>query len=233
MNTKNRHIRLAYGFGKKIAAGILILIIIGWGNSVLSAEVPVDQTRKRLAVIGFTKNFSNPEWDNQLIGYGLSQLLLQKLYDTGRYTAVEDNPEIMLTINRLIEQQWNQDAVVHREHDAERIAGEVQADAVAYGKVLRFDTQRSRSFAGPISRSVTNVMVELEVYLKETPAPLRRSTAVGSAATRSVGMFFQIRDDKLYFDQTAVGRAAEQALTDAVNGLWKSTTLPTKGGLAE
>jgi len=176
--------------------------------------------KKRLAVIGVKNEIHRDEWDNQLIGYGISQLLLQRLFDTGHYCAIEQRPEIIKEINRLIDAHWKGPAAIYDHKDAQRIANEIGSEAVAYAKVVNFSKKRSRGFLGPFSASKTTVNVQVEVYLKEMSAPVRVSKGNGEAITKSTGVLFRIRDGKIYFDQTAVGRATDQAITQAVKGLY-------------
>ncbi len=199
---------------------LCIFLIAGIGGDCRAkSDTSGGEERKRIAVIGFANETNNPEWDNHLIGYGLSQLYLQKLFDTGKYVPIEDNPEIISEIDRLINNQWKADTGFYHENDAEKIAEVINADTVAYGKVVKFDVSRSKSFLGPFSSSKSKVSVEVEVHLKDRNSPARISRGTGTASTKSRGVFFQIRDDKIYFDKTAVGRAAEKAVAQAVEGL--------------
>jgi hypothetical protein len=168
-----------------------------------------DMGKKRLAVIGVKNEIQHDEWDNQLIGYGISQLLLQRLFDTGHFVPVENNPEIIKEINRLISMQWQGQAKFYDHEDVHRIAQEIGSEAVAYAKIKKLDKKRKRGFFGPFSAAKTNVVVEVEVYLKEMDTPIKISNGIGESATKSTGIVFQIRDDKIYFDQTSVGRATD------------------------
>ena len=172
---------------------------------------------KRLTVIGVKNEIQHPDWDNQLIAYGISHILLQKLFEKGGYAPVEDNPEIIAEINRLIALQWEKNTLPTPE-DADRAAARFYCEAVAYARLTDFFTTRKRGFAGPFSRAVTKITVELEVYVKETGKPVRVSTGTGTAETRSSGVFFQIRKDRIYFDETAVGQATQKAIENAVKG---------------
>lgn len=227
LNENSLHLKSAFGIIQCMESRtqfifilcIITVMAVAGGYRATGAESAGNG--KTIAVIGFANETGNAEWDNQLIGYGLSQLLLQKLYDTGKYVPVEENPEIIGEIDRLINNQWKAEAAFYQETDAEKIARNIKADTVAYGKVIRFDVSRSKSFLGPFSSSKSKVRVEVEIYLKDRNSPVRISTGAGSASTKSRGVFFQIRDDQIYFDQTAVGRAAEKAVIEAVEELFK------------
>ncbi len=175
--------------------------------------------KKRLAVIGIRNEIDKPEWDNQLIGYGLSKLLLQKLFDSGRYVAIEDNPEILARIDKLIEAQWQMQSSFYSPDDADRLARDLGSDVVAYAKVVKFSTKRTRGFAGPMAGAKTKVIVEIEVSLKEKGQAVRTAKGKGDAATKSMGAFFSIREDQVHFDKTTVGKAAHRAIVKAIKKL--------------
>ena len=175
--------------------------------------------KKRLIIIGVRNETDRPEWDNQLIGYGLSNLLSQKLFDTGLYIALEDNPEITEKIENLIRTQWQRESSYYNSEDADLLASDLGSDVTAFAKVTKFSTHRKRGFAGPLSGADTKVIVELEVSLKEKNKPIQVGKGKGEASTRSMGAFFQIREDKVYFDETTVGKAAHNAMDDAINAL--------------
>jgi hypothetical protein len=175
--------------------------------------------KKRLAVIGVRNEINRPQWNNQLIGHGLSSLLSQKLCDTGQYVAIEDNPEIIDRIQHLIRTQWQRDSKYYTSEDADRLALDLGSDAVAFARVIHFSTKRKRGFAGPFSGADTKVLIEVEVGIKEKGQPVRMAKGKGEASTRSMGTFFHIREDKVYFDETTVGKAAHRAIDDAIREL--------------
>jgi len=144
---------------------------------------------------------------------------MQKLHDTGQYVPVEDNPEIVDAVEKLVNDQWKRGAAFYTEKGAEKIAQDLGLDAVAYARAKKFSTRRRRGFSGPFSSSKTTVIIDIDVYLKEKGKALRKASGRGKSSTRSVGVFFQVRKDKVYFDETTVGKAAAQALENAVKGL--------------
>lgn len=205
---------------KKIIT-VFLFIICGitlfMGN--VSVETVQKNSEKRLVVIGVKNEIGRKEWNDQLIGYGLSHMLLQGLFDTGRYAPVEDNPEVLRETRRLINTQWSETSTFYTPRQADDIAERLECDAVAYARALKFIKKRKRSFAGPFSSAATRITVEIEVCLKERNQPVRVATGKGSAMTKSRGFLFEIRKDQVYFDKTAVGQASQEAMTNAVKGL--------------
>jgi hypothetical protein len=174
---------------------------------------------KKLAVIGICNEIDDPRWDNQLIGQGLADLLFQGLCDTGQYIGVEQNPRVIDEILRLRALQWDRKSPFYQPADAERISRKVRADAVAYAKVKDFSLARQRFSIGPFGGGKTKVTVLVEVYLKEAGGVLKRAQGKGEASTKQMGSFFQLREDKVYFDETTVGQAAQEAVKRAIDKL--------------
>ncbi len=174
---------------------------------------------KKLVVIGVKNDVDRPELNNQLIGYGISSLLLQKLFDTGRYVPIENNPEIIEAINEMIQRQWAGKEQFYGPDDARRISKDLRSDAVAYAKIIKCATSRSKGMFGPFSKARTMVTVEIEIFLQEKDEEIKVARGEGEAATNSSSMFYAVRDDKIYFDQTALGQATQKAIDAAVEEL--------------
>lgn len=170
-----------------------------------------------LTVIGVKNGIKDPRWDNQLIGTGISMLVLQALYETGRFRPVEDRPEVLSEVDRLVKLQWAGENPPYQEADAEKLAGELATDAVAWARTIKFSTKRRRGgIGGLLGSAKTTVTVEVEVFVKEKGKPAVSAKGSGEACTDSLGVFFQIRKDQVYFDQTTVGKATQQAVYEAV-----------------
>ncbi|MBF0225155.1 MAG: hypothetical protein HQK76_06840 [Desulfobacterales bacterium] len=191
---------------------LLFLLIILPDQSFLEEKL----SKKRLAVIGVNNTINNPEWESQLIGYGLSHLLLQQLFNLGNFIPIEDNPIIVEKINKLISLQWNGEKSLYNEKEADTIAKDIGSDVVAYARVIDFKTTQSKTFLGPFSVASTKVEVDIEIFIKEQGHQVIYSKGKGKAETRSKGAFFEIRQDKIYFDKTAVGKAAQKAMENAI-----------------
>lgn len=205
----------------KRTAMVFLFIVCGivlFMGDVYGGEIQEDR-EKRLVVIGVKNEIGRKEWNDQLIGYGLSHMLLQGLFDTGHYVPVEDNPEVLLESQRLIKTQWGDHSGFYTPGQADGLSESLECDAVAYARAVKFTKKRKRSFAGPFSSAATRITVEMEVYLKERDKPVMVAKGKGSALTKSRGFLFEIRKDQVYFDKTAVGQASQEAMANAVKGL--------------
>jgi hypothetical protein len=201
----------------------LSVLVVGAILSVHAVSASVFP--KTFAVIGIRNEIENESmrarWEDELIGFGLCDLLAQRLFDTGRYRPVEDNPEIIREIHELVGSQWKGARDLFDMDEADRVAERLNVEAVAFARITEFSVSRSRGFIGIFSRAKSTVHIEVEVSLKEFGGPEKRAAGRGEAATESTALLFRIRNHRVYFDETAVGRAARQAIENAVDNFWK------------
>lgn len=171
----------------------------------------------RLAVVGVRNETGEKEFSKLLIAQGVSQLVAQALFDTGRYVPVEDNPEITGRISELVAL-----AAANGDQPLDYASLDRQAlgcDAMASAVIKKFSKSRMRSFAGPFSAANVDIEIEVEVAVHEAGKPVMAASGSGTGTTKSRGVLFQIREDKVHFDQTSVGQATETAVHEAVTRL--------------
>lgn len=169
----------------------------------------------RLAVVGVGNATDEPEFGKLLIAQGIAHLVAQELYDTGRYVPVEDNAEISGRIEELVAR-----AALSSEATADTVdRAALGCDAVASARIVKFDKSRFRGFAGPFSSSKVDVEITVEVSVREGDNPPIKGQGSGKGTTKAKGVLFQIREDQVHFDQTSVGQATQEAVSQAVAGL--------------
>jgi hypothetical protein len=177
---------------------------------------------RRLAVVGVSNKTAEGEFSNLLIAQGIAQLVAQELYDTGNYVPVEDNPEITGRIAELVALS-TQAGGGNGNNDKPLEAGSLPGcDALASVKIVKFSKSRSKGGFGPFSTAKVEIAVEVEISLKDGDKPVVTSRGRGTGVTRSQSFLFQVRKDKVNFDQTSAGQATLQAVKEAVAGLPKT-----------
>ncbi|OHB26576.1 MAG: hypothetical protein A2X84_13165 [Desulfuromonadaceae bacterium GWC2_58_13] len=206
---KSKLFRKALGCRPVLLAGALAMLLLT--PLVASAEL------MRLAVVGVTNQTDEAEFGKLLIAQGIANLVAQELYDTGRYVPVEDSPEITSRVEELLARA----AAVPGDDVAEVPQGELGADAVARVKIKKFSKSRMRGFMGPFTTAKVDIEIEVEVSVQELDQVPVVGMGVGTGATKSRGVLFQVREDKVHFDQTSVGMATQEAVRQAVAGLMK------------
>jgi hypothetical protein len=176
----------------------------------------------RLAVVGVANRTGEGEFSNLLIAQGIAQLVAQELYDAGGYVPVEDNPEITGRINELLAlsaQVGSGEAESDKALDSGKNLG---CEAVATVKIVKFSKSRSKSGIGPFSAAKVEIAVEVEVSLKDGDKPVVSARGRGTGVTKSQSFLFEVRKDKVNFDQTSAGQATVEAVKAAVGKLPRS-----------
>lgn len=176
----------------------------------------------RLAVVGVANRTGEGEFSNLLIAQGIAQLVAQELYDTGSFVPVEDNPEITGRINELLAlsaQAGSGEAASDKALDSGK---ELGCEAVATVKIVKFSKSRSKGGIGPFSVAKVEIAVEVEISLKDGDKPVVTAQGRGTGTTKSQSVLFEVRKDKVNFDQTTAGQATLEAVKAAVAKLPRS-----------
>ncbi|VFM99085.1 MAG: hypothetical protein BECKG1743D_GA0114223_102142 [Candidatus Kentron sp. G] len=87
-----------------VVYGFILLATIGAIRPAWAADI--DPCAKTLLVTGAIDKTGDPGWNNLLIARGLTNLLSEELFKTGRYRPLEDNPEIRRVMKRWLETGW-------------------------------------------------------------------------------------------------------------------------------
>lgn len=210
---------LKVGSGKRwlLSVGVCCLLIFPLFLSAARAgELP------RLAVVGVANKTGEGEFSNLLIAQGIAQLVAQELYDAGGYVPVEDNPEITGRINELLALSAQAGSGEGESDKALNSGKGLGCEAVATVKIVKFSKSRSKSGIGPFSAAKVEIAVEVEVSLKVGDKPVVSAQGRGTGVTKSQSFLFQVRKDKVNFDQTSAGQATLEAVKAAVAKLPRS-----------
>ncbi|MEZ0328281.1 MAG: hypothetical protein ABWK15_01705 [Dissulfuribacterales bacterium] len=93
-------------------------------------------------------------------------------------------------------------------------------DAVARVVVKNFKQRRVRSI-GFISGGSTTVGLNVEVSVEERDGGFYRGVGRGEGTTTAMAAMFEIRENRISFDETTVGQATQKAVREAVVNLCK------------
>jgi curli biogenesis system outer membrane secretion channel CsgG len=159
-----------------------------------------------------------PELGERRVGFGLSNILVETLFDTGRFTFLEDKEQIL---RRLVELwELTEDGILVKNPVAPDTA--LQApDLLIYAEVFDFVACSPVERIGLVNKNltcVTSVGVQVRIantasgeYIPGSTDPL--SPEGKYVHTVSLSLF---GDTRLAFDQSAVGKATLKATQYAV-----------------
>lgn len=150
-----------------------------------------------------------PQLAERSVGLGVHNLLVDHLFDTGRFRFVEEKPEVVAD---LIDRQWVSSTGAVSAESAVRHGRLLGARYVLYGEVYDFGLQRLGTAAAEtrISIQIRLVDVETSEYLP----------ASGTGEVRREGDVLGT-ESEVAFARSTVGLATDAALAAAVETLMR------------
>jgi hypothetical protein len=179
-----------------------------------------------LAVIGVTQEegqLGDTERQNltdRRIGFGLTHLLAEALFDTGKFRLREEKDVRQREIlENLVSTYWLEPGARYSEQVLHSVAMQLGVELLAYGSVAHRLSKQSVSI-GPFSHHKQKLQTRVNVclYAASTGAILCRE-GQGEAQQEGVGVIYEFRADRLDFETNAAGKATKQAVTLAVQEL--------------
>ena len=159
-----------------------------------------------------------PELSEKRVGFGLSHILVETLFDTQRFVFLEDKEQIL---KRLVELwELTEDGILVKDPVARDTA--LQApEFLVYAEIFDFVPCSPIEHIGGLSKRltcVTSVGVQVRIGNTATgeyiPGSSNPASPEGKAVHTSTLSLFG--DARLAFDQSAVGRATQKAMRYAV-----------------
>jgi curli biogenesis system outer membrane secretion channel CsgG len=159
-----------------------------------------------------------PELAQKRVGFGLSNILVETLFDTGRFTFLEEKEQILRSLVELWE--LTEDGILVKNQLAPETALQTP-EFLLYAEVFDFapcSPVEHIGLTGKIISCVTSVGVQVRIantatgeYIPGATVPLANEGHYVHTATLSL-----FGDARLAFDQSAVGKATLQATQYAV-----------------
>ncbi len=182
------------------------------------------QDKKTLIVVGVTNEIKDERWEDRRIGFGVTNLIAESFFDSGKFTLVEEKEEIREQLKTVREKLWMLSEEALQLQEALAAAGQTSAEMMAYGRVVSFKTPSQRVSMGPFHSREKITEIKVEVILRDLKGEKSfAEEGKGKAKTTSKSVFFEYREDRgeVNFDKTTVGEATKQAVVEAVNKIVK------------
>ena len=185
------------------------------------------QTGKMLAVIGVTQEDRQPRstdrksLDDRRIGFGLTNLLAEVLFDTGKFRLLEEKEvHKRELLENLVQTYWIEPGAQYSAQMLQGIAIQLGVELLAYGSVSHSETSKRSVSFGPFSHHKQKLQVKVNVCLYEASVGgILCREGQGEAQQEGVGVLYEFHADRLDFEKNAAGRATKQAVTSAVQEL--------------
>ena len=193
-----------------LAAGVWT-IGAAWGDPAPPADQAAGSSggdgRMTVAVLplGLTAATAEryPQLAERNVGFGVHNMLVERLYDTGRFRMVEDKQEV---IEDLVNRQWMAASGGVSKDSAVRHGQLLGARYVIYGEVYEFSSQK-------VKKKVSETRVALQIRLVDVETS-EYVPASGAGAVSRKGRL--VPRDGVEFARSTIGLATEAALEKAV-----------------
>ncbi len=199
-----------------VLAVLLMAGLYVCGSDCAAAE------EKTLLVLGSFNDLKNEQWKDEQIGFGLRSLITQSFFDVGVFTVIEEKPEIREKIRAISQAMW---VSGDKKHNIEKETGEAKymgAKYIAYGRVYYFGRPQTKVTVGVLQARVSDTVIRIEITLQNIEnGKIIKKSGSGTAETAANSILFEVRDDSILFDETAVGVATKKAIGEAVADIMK------------
>jgi hypothetical protein len=183
--------------------------------------------RELLAVVGVTQE------ENQLrgtekktladrrIGFGLTQMLAELLFDTGKFRQLEEKDlRQRQLLDTLVATYWGETGTRYTAPLLRGLATRLGVALLAYGGVSHSKVSGNSITLGPFSRHVHTLQIRVNVCLFAAASQTVLCQAgAGEAQQEAAGVLYEFRGERLDIEHNAAGRATRQAITQAVHAL--------------
>lgn len=179
---------------------------------------PMKGPRHRVQVIrlGVGKDIAerHPELIDRRVGYGLSNRLLEALYETGRFDFVEEKDSVL----KKMADQWRlSEAGIVSEQTRTAPGSLTGAEFIVYAEVFDFSVSKAENLAVGMTNLKNSTLIGVQIRLvhAETGEYVAASGS-GDATTTASSVWVS---PTVEFDQSTVGIATRRAVNQAVDQL--------------
>ena len=193
--------------------------ILTLGLCMLSLSVGHAQSKQNLLVVGVANQLKDERWQDRRIGFGLTSLIAEALFDSDRFVLLEEKEEIREQLRTVREKLWMLSEEAVQLAEAAKAAQQIGAEWMAYGRVVSFRTPSNRISMGPFHSREKITEIKVEVNLRDLQSGRTLSgDGKGKAKTTATSVVFEYRQDReeINFDKTTVGQATKEAVAQAV-----------------
>jgi curli biogenesis system outer membrane secretion channel CsgG len=156
----------------------------------------------------------HPELADRRVGYGLSNRILEALYETGRFDFVEEKDSVL----KKMSDQWRLSEAGIISEDTRTEPGSLTgAEFIVYAEVFDFSVTRAERLAAGASTQRNSTLVGVQIRLVDaTTGEYVVASGSGDATTTASALWVS---PTVEFDQSTVGIATRRAVNLAVNQL--------------
>jgi hypothetical protein len=198
--------------GKQLSLALAVLSV-----SVFFCPCSFPENEKPVFIVtGVTSRVDDKEWEDAGIGFGISSLITQHVYNSGEFVPLEENEEVSEAIKKQRAVLWKYSSEGEKKFPEEGSVFNV--DYVFWGEVESCRTSREKIMVGVFSRYARTVRVSFILYARnQKTGRTMTSKGTGFSEKGATAVVFEAREGEIDFTSTMVGIATENAVKDAVN----------------
>ena len=158
------------------------------------------------------------------VGFGLTHLLAESLFAAGKFRLMEEKEVHKRTLlEDLVQTYWVQTRPAYAAPELSQVGTQLDVALLAYGSIATFTSSGAQIALGVASHTKHTLRVRVTVclYAVASAAILCRE-GQGMASQTGTAVIYMFRQDRLDFEQSAIGRATHQAVVLAVQALTAS-----------
>jgi curli biogenesis system outer membrane secretion channel CsgG len=204
---------------------ILTVLALAGCNPQMSNQPPQDESKDlvlelppftgKKQIIAVLDLSNKTEFEDPRIGRGISNMLITALVNSGRFTVVERNEEVLKKV--FAEQKLGLTGAVTPQ-TAARVGKMLGAKAVIIGEVSEFGIRKTSAFVGVGGKKTitTRVVVDARMVDPETAEITGGATGIGTSSTTTQGVALTFEFGTAGFDETTIGMATRKAVNQVV-----------------
>ncbi len=195
---------------------VFFCVVAFLSATALSVNAKSDPNPVPVMVLGSENQIRGRQWNDLRIGYGVSSMITENLYEAGLFSLIEQHSAIRGRLDQIREMIW------HQGYDDDMDFTDLELENtswLAVGRLVYFGTPQTAISLGPVHVRRNEVITVVEVDLMEPKGRTITGQGIGVSSRTSRSAMFEFRDDQLLLNQTAVGIALQDAVSEAVKDL--------------
>jgi hypothetical protein len=155
------------------------------------------------------------------IGFGLTQMLAELLFDTGKFRLLEEKDiHQRQLLDNLVTTYWLETGARYSVQMLRSVAAQLGAAVLAYGEISHRKVSGKSITLGPFSRHVHTLQIRVNVCLFAAASEaVLCQVGDGQAQQEAAGVLYEYHGERLEVENNAAGQATKRAITQAVQAL--------------
>jgi len=197
------------------------LILMTFHGTPVSENQMATEPGKQITceVLGVHNKLSDKKWKDERIGPGVQALLTEALFESGRFKFLETKDLIQKKRDEIATGMWNGR---YKKKEFSLLIEKTESEVLAWATLLYFGRPQTELSIGIVHRNTEAAVIRIEItLLQKSTGKKWVATGEGKSTTTASSVLFTYQDDKVNLDETNIGNALKEAITNAVDKIVK------------